>query len=964
MQPRIVTIWTLSLSLLLGNWLCAQNKVRVRLKDDGIVSGRLVPNYIPTKHGGLALESEAFVEPLEFDIDAIKAVDLLEGTAKAPQGEQLLILQDGNFIGGKLLSLDADKIVVESRTLGQVSIPRNAVSELVSARSLGLLRYAGPRGNEWRSVSNPNDWAFEAGSIASSKIGASILGDVNLPDRCEVRISLSWTREPDFSISLGCDADGKNEKEAAVRLEIWDGDLAIVRESDSSADLALVSNLSKEDNRLDMIICIDQTAGLAAACDANGRVLKKVELKPEQPIVKSFAKLSNFTNENYKSILRLERFEVREWDGQLLERTKEQGNVVLTKQKSIKAEIVGFDPDTRSVKFSGSELPSASLDEIAYIAFDSDKSGKAAGHPKRDAAFCEVELEDRSHLIGNWLSSDKGQVTFLVSSISEPLKFNSSVIVSLDGNEESYTAFGGLSENLLQKLAIGERDLKNNRYAKLTCEDIDLNGELSQSEGETKLLRWQPSMAMEPVTLSGKKPGKISFPQKELSARIESNGGISGNVILNANNLNANNLNANNLNNVNNLNNPIPLVRMRPAVRTAEPNFQAARPMLPIGLSFRTGDTVNGQVEQIDEKGVTFKSNDTKTTFVPHESLEGVVLKESPVFSSTPEKTKRLLTVPRAAKSDPPTHLLVSITGDFLRGRLISLNAEKAVMEIRLEMVEIPTEKIAQIFWLYDRTWEDEQEPKDASQETQEVAKLEPAVAEGTLRLFIVRKDNKALSLLPTQITRDAIMGSNEFLGDCQIPNGELVEVHFGSDLSKIAKARKKDPWQLTLATLPRTHEESSESSGESSPLVGKPAPQFQLPKLEGDRLNLSTLKGRIVVLDFWASWCGPCIQTMPEIERVVNELGGNEKIELIAINLQESKDRVAAAVKRLNLKASVVLDSEGDVARSYDATAIPQTVIIDREGNVAHLFIGGGPRIVTQFEEALSNILTSQSNQ
>ncbi len=75
------------------------------------------------------------------------------------------------------------------------------------------------------------------------------------------------------------------------------------------------------------------------------------------------------------------------------------------------------------------------------------------------------------------------------------------------------------------------------------------------------------------------------------------------------------------------------------------------------------------------------------------------------------------------------------------------------------------------------------------------------------------------------------------------------------------------------------------------------------------------------------------------EVERIVSAAEAND-VDLIAVNLQESPERAMAAIERLDLKATVVLDIDGEVAQKYQASAIPQTVIIDRAGNVTHVFV------------------------
>ncbi|HET6425891.1 MAG TPA: TlpA disulfide reductase family protein, partial [Planctomycetaceae bacterium] len=148
-----------------------------------------------------------------------------------------------------------------------------------------------------------------------------------------------------------------------------------------------------------------------------------------------------------------------------------------------------------------------------------------------------------------------------------------------------------------------------------------------------------------------------------------------------------------------------------------------------------------------------------------------------------------------------------------------------------------------------------------------------------------------------------------------------------------------------------------SGSEGLESVLVGKPAPDFELDLLAGGKFNLSNEKGNILVLDFWASWCGPCLQAMPQVDRVATEYA-DRGVKLVAVNLEETPDRIKAALERLKLETAVALDKTGRIAEKYGATSIPQTVIIDREGVVARLFVGGGARFDDQLRAALDSVL------
>jgi peroxiredoxin len=101
----------------------------------------------------------------------------------------------------------------------------------------------------------------------------------------------------------------------------------------------------------------------------------------------------------------------------------------------------------------------------------------------------------------------------------------------------------------------------------------------------------------------------------------------------------------------------------------------------------------------------------------------------------------------------------------------------------------------------------------------------------------------------------------------------------------------------------------------------------------------------------------------MPQVDRVATEFAG-EGVQLIAINLQESRDKIRSALERLKLETTVALDKEGRVAERYGATAIPQTVIIDRAGNVARVFVGGGPRFEEQLRQALKGVIAGTNSE
>ena len=127
------------------------------------------------------------------------------------------------------------------------------------------------------------------------------------------------------------------------------------------------------------------------------------------------------------------------------------------------------------------------------------------------------------------------------------------------------------------------------------------------------------------------------------------------------------------------------------------------------------------------------------------------------------------------------------------------------------------------------------------------------------------------------------------------------------------------------------------------APQVGKPAPDFQLPNLEGQAISLSGVRGKPVLLNFWATWCGPCRAEMPYLQQVYEEWSG-KGLEVLAINIGESPSEVKRFLQTYNLSLPVLLDTKEATARKYNITGIPTTFFIDKDGIIQEKIIGAFP--------------------
>jgi peroxiredoxin len=142
------------------------------------------------------------------------------------------------------------------------------------------------------------------------------------------------------------------------------------------------------------------------------------------------------------------------------------------------------------------------------------------------------------------------------------------------------------------------------------------------------------------------------------------------------------------------------------------------------------------------------------------------------------------------------------------------------------------------------------------------------------------------------------------------------------------------------------------------SPREGFPAPDFTLATLDGGEMTLSTLRGQVVVINLWTSWCPPCREEMPAIEQVYGQYKG-QGLEVLAVNSTFQDDEQAAAefVQELGLTFPILLDRDGAVSRRYRLQALPTTFFVDRRGTIRHV-VPGGPMRPAFIESKILDLL------
>ncbi len=158
----------------------------------------------------------------------------------------------------------------------------------------------------------------------------------------------------------------------------------------------------------------------------------------------------------------------------------------------------------------------------------------------------------------------------------------------------------------------------------------------------------------------------------------------------------------------------------------------------------------------------------------------------------------------------------------------------------------------------------------------------------------------------------------------------------------------------ITLALLALT---SLALPAAAAVTVQAAAPDFTLKSAEGRNLRLQEQRGQVVLVNFWASWCGPCKQEMPHLNRIYDKYR-TSGFTLLAVNIDDDPRHGAATAAKWGLKFPVLLDAEKSVTRLYDLGAMPATVRIDRDGRVRYLHRGYREGVEEAYERQVRELV------
>ena len=138
---------------------------------------------------------------------------------------------------------------------------------------------------------------------------------------------------------------------------------------------------------------------------------------------------------------------------------------------------------------------------------------------------------------------------------------------------------------------------------------------------------------------------------------------------------------------------------------------------------------------------------------------------------------------------------------------------------------------------------------------------------------------------------------------------------------------------------------------------TGGPPPALALKALDGGSHRLSDYRGKVVLVNFWATWCGPCRDEMPSIQELKDKLGGKPFV-VLAVNLDEPESRIRKFLSQMKLDFAILLDPERKAARAWGARILPASYVIGPDGKIRYTLVGeinwGHDLVVSRISELL----------
>lgn len=902
--------------LLCGNSVQADDPVPalgiLTLVNGDAVAGQLRP---AESSDLIQWQNDEFLDPFAFRIDAIESVRFPDRPKYRPDETFVVECVDGDVLTGDIVDWNADHVELQSKTLGTLSIHANAIRHIHRAKSGTDTSVNFSTGlSDWNAPGwTTEQWIDQGEHLASSQAGATLNGEFQIPERAVVDFELAWEGRPDFVFSIAVDPAAQSDSDTdGWRLETVGDQLTVIREEALSADVDVVRDLSKR-TKIRLLAFLDQNEGEMRLFLPSGEEIAKITGRAKKTI-RGGIRLINRTG-----TVKLNRLRITKWTGQppWIERT-DPIQINFVNNRSVSGSFQSFDADSRTLTIvKDKNTFTAKLQDLSAVHFRGDQrlanqsgsvfrlsggsqlSGKITGVSETDWIVRGDKFLDDARVP----QAQVHHITITTKIDEDPKRWDVKLGSEIDGHR-------------IGRIELGASD----HFGWIADSSEDREGLISG----TSAITWRPLASKTACRLKPNVSGRIVYEAGHISTKFGRPGALNRTTR-----------------------------KLRPSgdksfgklflesVDRVE-SRRARRDQHVVHLT--SGDVIACRVETIGEQGVYLSTVAQEDVLVGHDDIKAVeLISNADLPALTEAKRDRLLTLPRLQKSSPPTHILCSSDGDLLRCRLIRASQETIDVEVQMEVISIARQRVSQIIWLHP------QHKLSGDTIDQRYNGL----------VQVLWFDQKRMTFQPTETTDESIRGTSKILGNCDVDLGKVTQIVLGTRIASESTKLRYSDWKLSDAVLPLIMQngDGNESTVEPSQLVGQLAPRIHLERLDGGSFQLEDYQGRVVVLDFWASWCAPCMQSMPELHQAVGEFD-QARVALIGINLEERREIVRAAVDRLGLPMVVALDIDGETTGAYQASAIPHTMVIAEDGKIASVIVGGGKSAIGKVREIIGELL------
>lgn len=868
-------------------------------------------------------------------------------------------LVNGNSLTGFVAGVDSESISVVSPYWDARKIPQSQL--------LSMFRVEQSDATSNSTVLAPEKWVQETpafrngkgrkwfpklGSIGTDTAGASISQKVFMQNNASIDLHVTWEQaNPGWWFTIG-EPTGldlqvrkvSSKKQLKITLAI---------ENDDEGDVATVLIPDDDSKSISLRILCDSRAG-RYILEYRGDVIADLRIKNASRLVG--VQPFTFKNSSVGAITLREVVVGRNNFSMPISNSASEGKplVLVSGNPSVAATPVEFNAEAKSIGFrgDGSDVSPIPLSAIQRIEFPNQKlaadttatqptqpadavspdnttsaNGTVAVQTKRRSAV--IELFSGERVSGASVRSDGDMVAIEFNGAGGELRFPPAAIRRVWQS--------GTGVKVAEPVAQDAETPAVQEFRLVTANIMStgrLTGVSANDEGQKSTLLWHPRGAAGAVAINDTINGFIEPLGSTGKARTGTRK-PDGEPLAGAN------------------------------IRSSEPTYGRPLRNYEPSLFLKNGDCFPAAIELCNEESVLFKSSMFTSGQIESSLVRGIrVLAYSGSDAMAKETRKRVMTLPRMQRNNPPTHVVLSREGDLIRGRLIRMTVDELTMDVRGVEKTVLMKNIAEIIWLQPSDPVPSREAKgNATAPAANATPTTPDTVAPLLGYYQVHLESGTrVTLSPVSSNDTHLAGKHPQLGECQLEWAKIARLSLGNDISADS-GNRFSKWKLQNAIDPMFMNESDDEGGSGEmeagdlALSGKPAPEFELKTLDGNGIKLSELKGKVVILDFWATWCGPCVVALPKIVRLADEYKP-APLQLVAVNLEQSEAEISKFLTRTKIDPKVALDTDGAVSRLYHVDAIPKTIVIDQDGIVRAVIVGGGEEAEDRLRNALDKLL------